>query len=67
MKSVKHWLSHYPFMISLDRGGGSCNTLDDLSSRVCILNKTEDLKLNVFDIITEINVDASKTLKTYFR
>ena len=33
----------------------NCNTLNDLSSKLCIPNKTEDLNLGVFNIITGIN------------
>ena len=51
---------YYPFEVKLDRCVGSCNTLNDLSNKVCVPNKTEDLKLRVFNIITEIN--ESKTL-----
>ena len=32
-----------------------CNTPDEISNRVCVPNKTEDLNLIVFDIITGIN------------
>ena len=32
-----------------------CNTLNDLSNRVCVPNKTEDLNLNVFNMITRTN------------
>ena len=40
---------------------GSCNTLNDLSNKVCIVqNKTEDLNLSMPNIITRIN--ESKTL-----
>ena len=35
---------YYPFAVKLDRYVGSCNTLNDLSNKVCVLNKTEDLK-----------------------
>ena len=42
-------------MVSLDRSNGSCNTLDDLSRGICVPNKTEDLNLNVFNMITRIN------------
>ena len=31
------------------------NNSNDLSSKVCILNKTEDLNLSVFNMITGIN------------
>ena len=41
-------------MVSLDKFNGNSNTLDDLCSRTCLLNKTKDRKLNVFSMITEI-------------
>ena len=50
----------YPFTVKLDRCNGSCNTLNDLFNKVCVPNKTEDLNLSVFNMITEIN--KSKTL-----
>ena len=50
----------YPFAVKLDRCVGSCNTLNDLSNKVCVPNKTEDLNLSVFNMITGIN--ESKTL-----
>ena len=43
------------FMVNLDRCDESCITLDDLSSRVCVPNKTEDVNLNAFNMITRIN------------
>ena len=54
---------YYPFSFKLDRCVGSCNTLNDLSNKVCISNKTEDLNLSVFNMITGIN--ESKTLKKH--
>ena len=39
---------YYPFVVELDRCVGSCNTLNDLSNKVCVSNKTEDLNLSVF-------------------
>ena len=53
-------LHYYPFAINLDRRARSCNTLDDLSNKVCIPNKTEDLNLNIFNMIPGLN--ESKTL-----
>ena len=47
-------------MVSSDRCNESCNTLDDFSNRICVPNKIEYLKLNVFNMITKIN--ESKTL-----
>ena len=47
-------LHYYPFAVNLDRCVGSCNTLGDLPSRICIPNETEDLNLHVFNMITRI-------------
>ena len=52
---------HYdPFAVKLERCVRSCNTLNDLSNKVCVPNKTEDLNLSMFNMITGIN--ESKTL-----
>ena len=51
---------NYPFAVKLDRCVGSCNTLNDLSNKVRVSNKTEDLNLSVFNMITGIN--ESETL-----
>ena len=48
-----HWYA-------LDRSVGSCNALNDLSNKLCVLNKTENLNLSVFNLITGKN--ESKTL-----
>ena len=50
----------YPFVVKLDRCVGRCNTLNDLSNKVFVPNKTEDLNLSVFSMISVIN--ESKTL-----
>ena len=52
---------YYPFTVKLDKCVGSCNTLNDLSNKVCVPNKTEDLYLNVFNIITGINEPKTLT------
>ena len=46
---------YYPFVVKLDRCVGSCNTLNDLSNKVCVPSKTEDLNLSVFNMITGKN------------
>ena len=43
------------FAVNLDRWRESCNTFIDISNRICGPNKTEDLNLNVFNMITEMN------------
>ena len=47
---------HYnPLAVKLDRCVRSSNYLNDLSNKVCIPNKTEDLNLSMFNMITRIN------------
>ena len=46
---------YYPFTVNLDRCVGSCNTLNDLSNKVCVPIKTEDLDVRVFNMNTGIN------------
>ena len=45
---------YYPFAVKLDRCVVSCNTLNDLSNKICVPDKTEDLNLNN-TLITGIN------------
>ena len=37
-------LHYYPFTVKLDSCVGSCNTLNDFSNKICVPNKTEDLR-----------------------
>ena len=46
---------HYPFAVKLDRCVGSFNTLNELSNKVCVPNKTEEFNLSIFNMITGIN------------
>ena len=48
-------LHYYPFAVKLDRCIGSCNTLNHLSNKACLSNKTEGLNLSAFNMITGIN------------
>ena len=48
-------LRYCPFVVNLDRCARSCHTLNDLSNKVCVPNKTEDLNLSLFNMITGIN------------
>ena len=54
---------YYQFSIKLDRCVGSCDILNDLSNKVYIPNKTEELNLSEFNMIIVIN--ESKTLKKH--
>ena len=51
----------YSFAVKLDRCAVSCNTLNDLSNKICVSNKTEDLNLYLSNMTTGIN--ESKTYK----
>ena len=35
-------LKYYPFMVSLDKFSGSCNSGNDFSTKICVLSKTKD-------------------------
>ena len=48
-------LHHYPFAGKLDKSARSCNTLSELSNKLCVPNKIEDLNLSVINMITGIN------------
>ena len=54
---------YYPLAVKLDWCVGSCNTPNDLSNKVGVPNKTEDLNLSMFNMITGMN--ESKTLSKH--
>ena len=47
-------LRYYPFEVNLDRVP-EVKTFTDLSIKVCVLNKIEDLNLNMLNMIVRIN------------
>ena len=49
------------FNLHLDRCAGSCNTINDFSNEASVPNKTEDLKLGFFNMITIINESKKLT------
>ena len=53
-------LKCYPFMINLDKCSGSCNSVNNLSIKMCVPNKTEDINVKVFHMIT--NSNEAKTM-----
>ena len=48
-------LNYYPFVVTLDKCNGSCNALDDLSTKKCVPSITKDENVKVINIITRIN------------
>ena len=53
-------LHYYSFAVKLDKCVEKCNTLNDLSNKVCVINKTEVLNIHVFNMIA--GKKESKTL-----
>ena len=45
---------YYPFIVSLDRYHGSCNTVRHLFVRICFPKKTKNINLNILNMITGI-------------
>ena len=48
-------LNYYPFMISLDKCSGSCNSVDDLSTKIRVWSETKDVNVRVLNMITRTN------------
>ena len=55
---------YYPFPVKIHRCVESSNTLNDLSTKVCVPSKIEDLNLSAINIITGIN--ESKILAKHY-
>ena len=51
-------LKYYPFMTSLDKCNGSCN---DSSPKICVPQKTKDINVTVFNMITNKNETITMT------
>ena len=51
------------YIVSMNRCNGSCSTTENQFVRICITNKIEKVKLNVFNMIKGIN--ESKMLKKH--
>ena len=52
---------YYPFLVKLDRCFGSYDTLNDVCNKASILNKTKNLNLSVFNMITSTNESKKLT------
>ena len=48
----------YPCAVKLDRCVGTCNTLNNLSNKVCVSNKIEDLNItkNIYHANVNVNL-----------
>ena len=45
-------LKYHPFMVSLDKCGGYCNYGNEFSTKRCIANKTKNINIKAFNMIT---------------
>ena len=45
----------YSFTVSVNRSGGSCNTIDDQNPRVFVPNKAKNMNLKVLNLIPVVN------------
>ena len=45
----------YPLTVSVNKCGGSCNTIDDPCARVCAPNKVKNMNVKVFNLMSRIN------------
>ena len=52
MNTANNFTTIHFTTISLLSSVDSCNTLNDLSNKICVPKKTEDLNLSVFNMIT---------------
>ena len=47
--------NYYLLMISLDKCNRSCNNVDDLFPKICILSKRKGVNVKIFNMITRLN------------
>ena len=45
----------YPFTVSINKSGGSCNSINDLYPRVFVSNKEKKMNLKVFNLMSGVN------------
>ena len=43
-------LKYHPFMVSLDKRSGSCNAVDDLSTKICVSSKRKYVNVKLLSI-----------------
>ena len=56
---------YYPFMVNFNKCNGCCNNPDGTSGKIYVPNKTEDISLSVFNMITRRN-ESKMLIKQIF-
>ena len=46
---------YYPFTVSVNNCGGSCNAIGDPYARICVPNRLKNVNVKVFDLMSEVN------------
>ena len=54
-------LNNHPFIISLNKCSRSCNSIDSLSTKICLPTKTQDINVKVFNMIANKNYGRTMT------
>ena len=54
-------LCYYPFIVNLDRCHCSFSTFSDPSGKTWVVNKTEDISLNIFNMVKRISESKALT------
>ena len=48
-------LFFYPFIVSVNKCGGSCNTIDEPYAQVCDPDKVKNVNVKVFNLMLRVN------------
>ena len=56
-------LKYYPFMVTLDKCSGSCNSGNDLSTKICIPSKTKHIIVKTFCHANNMKMENNKLKK----
>ena len=45
----------YPYSIKVSKCSGSCNNINDPYAKLCVLDITKDINVNIFNLMARIN------------
>ena len=45
----------YPFTVTVDKCGGSCDTIDDPYAGVCVPSEVKHMNVKVFNLMLRVN------------
>ena len=50
----------YPLSIKVNKGGGSCNNINDPHAKICVPDTVKDLNVRVFNLMPRTNETRHK-------